>query len=127
MRRVPRHVVRRAEPRQLLAEADVRRDDVGARRRWKQEARRRLQLIVPLQAGAERRAERAGRRRDARVADLRIDARGRQIDVALERHLHRIVDGHAKRLGDGRCWGLCRQDGGRGRRQEQGQGRCAHD
>ena len=61
MRRVPRHAVRRPEARQLLADAGRLGHDVGARRRRNQEARRRLQLIVRVEARVDRRLEDAGR------------------------------------------------------------------
>src|SRR5262245_60922878 len=46
VRRVPRYRIGGAEPRQTLIQSNRRRDDVGARGRWNQKTRRRLQLIV---------------------------------------------------------------------------------
>ena len=50
-----------------------------------EQAGRRLQLIVLLNAGVERRLERRGRDRHARIADLRVDPVGLQIRIVLER------------------------------------------
>ena len=97
VRRAPGQAVRRPEPRQLLVEADPGRHRVVARRRRNEKAGGRLQLIVPLNTGGERRPERAGRGRHARIADLRIEPLGRQVDVVIERHLHRLVHRQAER------------------------------
>src|SRR5262249_2821991 len=74
------------------------------RRHWKEQARRRLHLVVALDGRVEGRPERTGRGRDAGVADLGIEAIHVQIDVVIERHLDRLVDAEAQ---EGRRGWLC--------------------
>ena len=49
--------------------------------------------------GQPRRRAGAGRGGDPRIADLRIQAIGREIEVVIHRHLHRFVHGQAQRGG----------------------------
>ena len=97
VRGIPRHAVGAAEPWQPLIQPDVRGDDVVARGRRNQEAARRLQLVVARHARVERRPEDRRGPRDARIADLRVDPRGRELEVVLQRHPNRVIDGELQR------------------------------
>ena len=57
-----------------------------------EKARRRLELIVALQARADGRPEGARGGGHARVADLRIEPGGLEVDVVVHGHPHRLVD-----------------------------------
>ena len=93
----PTQVVGRPVPRQFLAQTRVRADDIVLLRHRRQEVRRWQQLVVGVDAGIERRFEHVGRCRHARVADLRIQAVGRQVHVVVERHLHGLIDRQPER------------------------------
>lgn len=118
---------RRAEPRELLADAHVRRHDIGAGGFRQQQVGRRLQLIVPLEARSERQRERAGSRRNPRVADLRVETSRGQIRIVIERRGHGLVNGQTDRE-CGCVGGLC--EGGRaecGRQNESERCVAHHD